>query len=63
MMSASHTQFLLNLLGRDALEPCGFPWMTCCFPKLRLTRRITSWWLFLVLTAWIDAYNWPVVIV
>jgi len=49
VMSASHTQFRylcpqfpiwICLVGM--LQPCEFPWMTCCFPKLRLTRRITG---------------------
>jgi len=70
VVSASHTQFrvlcpkfqiCICLVGM-LLEPCGFPWMTCCFPKLRLTRRITSGWLFLDLTAWIDICNRHVVI-
>jgi len=65
VMSASHTQFRflcpkfliwICLVGM-LLTPCGFPWMTSCFPKLRLTRRITGCWLFLDLTAWIDTYN------
>ena len=46
VMSASHTQFrflcpkfpiCVCLVGM-LLKPCGFPWMTSCFPKLRLTR-------------------------
>jgi len=62
MSATSHIQFhflcpkfsiCICLVGM-LLEPCGFPWATCCFPKLLLARRITSLWLFLDLTAWID---------
>jgi len=61
VMSTSHIQFRflcpkfriwICLVGM-LLKPCRFPSMACCFPKLRLTRRITGYWLFLDLTAWI----------